>query len=119
MDKIQQVAAGDKEIFQEENQGIETATKRGEIMAYFPNGCAGMFLDEQCEECIIGIENPCPVALMQLEYNYKQFDKEGKPTEMSKLMNIFIDKGGKCLMLKELKKTKHFKYLIKLAKRLK
>lgn len=38
-------------------------------MAYFPNGCAGEVFDEQCSRCIFG-ERPCPVALVQREYNY-------------------------------------------------
>lgn len=57
-------------------------------MAYFPNGSSGEILDEQCHDCPLGagwhdpaqtelFENerelrPCPVAFVQLNYNYDQ-----------------------------------------------
>ena len=61
-------------------------------MAYFPNGCAGEVLDEQCAECLP--YEPCPIALVQSEFNYAQCNKP----DMERLMNMLIDKEGTCLM---------------------
>ena len=39
-------------------------------MAYFSNGSEGEVFDEECAECILG-EQPCPIFLVQSEFNYK------------------------------------------------
>ena len=38
-------------------------------MAYFSNGTEGEVFDNECAECILG-EKPCPIAGVQMEYNY-------------------------------------------------
>lgn len=88
-------------------------------MAYFPNSSAGEVLDQQCCECIIGMENPCPVAFVQMEYNYKQFDKNGKRNELSGLLDRLIAPCGTCLMKRELDKTGKYKDIMELVGKLK
>jgi len=67
------------------------------MMAYFPNGTAGAYLDEQCAECIH--EDPeagCPVALIQDEYNYSQLNKGNG--DLKRAMDILISETGDCKM---------------------
>jgi hypothetical protein len=64
-------------------------------MAYFSNGTEGMVLDNQCSECIYG-EEPCPIALMQLEFNYEQIGN----TLARRIMDTLIDEKGICQMKK-------------------
>lgn len=77
-------------------------------MAYFPNATAGDVLDHQCSDCPLGygwnnpdqkrlfdseaIPRPCPVALVQLQYNY---DQVGIP-KLEAAMNCLINKDGIC-----------------------
>lgn len=63
-------------------------------MAYFPNGSSGEVLDMQCCDCLP--YDPCPVAWVQLEYNYEQC-KEGQE-KMRALLNCLVDEKGKCKM---------------------
>ena len=65
-------------------------------MAYFPNGTSGEVLDEQCTECYIPDDAPCPVLNIQGQYNYKQLNKGNKDLENA--MNLLIDEKGNCLM---------------------
>jgi hypothetical protein len=65
-------------------------------MAYFPNGSAGEVLDEQCAECLP--DEPCPVFLVQMEYNYTQC--EDGQEKMRSLLNFLVDKKGTCQMKK-------------------
>lgn len=62
-------------------------------MAYFSNSSSGEVLNEQCADCPLGygwndpaqqelfdreaVPRPCPVALVQLTYNYKQIRSGG------------------------------------------
>ena len=72
-------------------------------MAYFPNGTAGEYLDEQCAECIH--EDPeagCPVALIQLEYNYSQHNKGN--SSLKKAMGWLINDTGDCQIKKMIDK---------------
>ena len=39
-------------------------------MAYFSNGSEAMVFEEECSNCILG-EEACPIAWVQLEYNYE------------------------------------------------
>jgi len=73
-------------------------------MAYFANGTEGEILDEQCSDCRIPDDAPCPVLWVQTHYNYKQLDK-GKETLTSELMNCLVDENGKCLMKVEIDKV--------------
>ena len=45
-------------------------------MAYFSNGSEGMCLDEECCECVLGSESPCPIFSVQVSYNYSACNNE-------------------------------------------
>ena len=60
-------------------------------MVYFSNSGEGMWLDEQCCECIHEDETAlCPIAEIQLMYNYDQVGNE----LAEKIMDKLISKGG-------------------------
>ena len=64
-------------------------------MAYFSNGSEGSYFDNQCDECIH--EDPeagCPIALVQMYFNYDQCS-EGKLREA---MTMLVGEDGKCKM---------------------
>ena len=64
-------------------------------MGYFANGSEGMYLDEQCDECIH--EDPdagCPVYFVQMEFNYLQH-KDGNG-DLKKAMDLLINEFGDC-----------------------
>jgi len=63
-------------------------------MAYFPNGCSGEVLDEQCGKCLIHNEWPCPVLFVQSSFNYKQIDIP----QLREAMDMLINKKGICQM---------------------
>ena len=62
-------------------------------MAYFANSTEGEVLERQCAECPYG-EEPCPVALVQLTYNYDQNQNK----ELEQAMEILVDEEGICQM---------------------
>jgi hypothetical protein len=70
----------------------------GIIMAYFANGSEGMYLDIQCHLCPIPYNAPCPILAVQFNYNYEQFDKDGKKTKLSEAMNMLVNDKGDCQM---------------------
>lgn len=74
-------------------------------MAYFANGTEGLGLEEQCHNCIHGInaEILCPVASVQLMYNYSQLDEGNK--DLREAMNLLIDEQGSCLMRQTMEKA--------------
>ena len=64
-------------------------------MAYFSNSTEGMVLDSQCDECIH--EDPeagCPVAFIQMNYNYIQVGN----TNLEQILLALVDKNGCCQM---------------------
>jgi len=65
-------------------------------MAYFPNGTAGLVLDEQCANCRLADDAPCPILWAQMEYNYTQLN-EGEEN-LKDLMNFLVDSKGNCKM---------------------
>ena len=69
-------------------------------MAYFANSSDGFTLDAQCDNCRIDPDMPCPVLLVQLEYNYKQV----KNADLKAAMNLLVDEKGICQMKKVLDK---------------
>ena len=73
-------------------------------MAYFPNGTAGMTLDEQCCECIHGLKDDemCPVYFVQASFNYDQIGNE----PMERLLNYLVGKEGVCQMKQTLERCK-------------
>ena len=68
-------------------------------MAYFANGSEGAVLDEQCAECLP--HDPCPIAWVQLEYNYTQCSAGQE--KMAELMNCLVDEKGNCRMKRYVK----------------
>ena len=44
-------------------------------MAYFSNSTDGAPFDNECSECVLGKE-PCPIAFIQMEYNYDACNKK-------------------------------------------
>ena len=66
-------------------------------MGYFANGSEGDRIDSQCSRCQLAYE-PCPIYAAQMEYNYNQAG------DVEALLNMLIDKTGKCQMLPLLEK---------------
>ncbi len=64
-------------------------------MAYFPNGTSGMPFDYQCMDCKYG-EKACPVALVQLLYNYDACNNE----VATKILDALVKNDGTCEMKK-------------------
>lgn len=67
-------------------------------MACFSNGSEGMIFDEQCSICKYG-DKPCPIALIQAEFNYSQINNPVAEQIMDKLVNDY----GECSMFKAFK----------------
>jgi hypothetical protein len=73
-------------------------------MAYFSNSTEGDKLEQQCETCPAGnlsdeqIQrvSSCPIALVQLLYNYDQLKKGNE--QLKEAMATLIDKEGICQM---------------------
>ena len=55
-------------------------------MAYFSNGSEGEVLDNECAECVLTDDIPCPILWVQLEYNYEACNNE----IASKILNDLI-----------------------------
>lgn len=68
-------------------------------MAYFSNGSEGMAFDEQCERCRFGDE-PCPIACIQLVYNYDACNNK----IATKIMDDLVEQDGTCTMFKQFEK---------------
>ena len=82
-------------------------------MAYFANSTEGEILDQQCADCPLGAGwndpdqtklfddepdmRPCPVAGVQLEFNYTQIKNRG----LQPAMNRLIDNDGICQVRNE------------------
>lgn len=62
-------------------------------MAYFSNSGEGAILDEQCCECIIPDDDPCPMLLVQVMHNYDQKEKR-----VGDILNSLINEDGQCQM---------------------
>ena len=62
-------------------------------MAYFSNSTEGAIFDEQCAKCKYG-EEPCPIALAQLKFNYQA--KRNKVA--TKILNTIVNQEGICVM---------------------
>lgn len=75
-------------------------------MAYFPNGSAGMILDDQCDDCFhASIFTGCPICLAQMEFNYDQCS-DGQE-KLKDCLNMLVGEDGICKMRKLLVKTIH------------
>lgn len=62
-------------------------------MAYFPNGSAGECFVEQCLRCVYG-EETCPIALVQMLYNYKAVNNQAA----TEILNLLVSHDGTCAM---------------------
>lgn len=61
-------------------------------MAYFANGSEGMVFD--CEGCKYQSE-PCPIALVQMEFNYDAVNNK----VATKILDRLVKDDGTCIML--------------------
>lgn len=64
-------------------------------MAYFPNGTSGEVFTEQCGRCRYG-GSPCPIYLVQLEFNYKACNNQ----IASEILSQLVKDDGTCAMFK-------------------
>ncbi len=87
-------------------------------MAYFANGTEGDQLTAQCEDCPLGYgwndpsqlqlfefeaePRPCPIAAVQLIFNYDQIGND----KLTSAMNILVDKNGVCQVRKQLEEIR-------------
>ena len=67
-------------------------------MAYFSNGSEGAVFDEQCSMCKYW-NRPCPIAWVQMEYNYDACNNE----TASKILDDLVKDDGTCEMFKQFK----------------
>lgn len=79
-------------------------------MAYFSNGTEGMVFDHQCSLCKYG-EEPCPIALVQHEFNYSACNN----ATAQGILNMLVKNDGTCEMFKEFEKDFSLKVLEKNA----
>ncbi len=68
-------------------------------MAYFANSTEGSCFDAQCEICKYG-EDPCPIAFVQIEYNYDAANNE----VATNILEHLIKSDGRCMMFEMCKK---------------
>lgn len=68
-------------------------------MAYFSNGTEGEIFVEQCSKCKYG-ELPCPIAWVQLEYNYEACNNP----VARKILDFLVNQDGTCAMFKQFRK---------------
>lgn len=68
-------------------------------MAYFCNSGDGSSFEEQCDRCRYG-EKHCPIACLQLSYNYEALNNK-IATEM---LDSLVKQNGSCSMFKTFKK---------------
>lgn len=74
-------------------------------MAYFSNSTEGMVLDEQCCSCVLfNAEYPsdlwCPIAYVQMDYNYKQIGND----LAREIINQLVNEEGECQLKPTLEK---------------
>jgi len=71
-------------------------------MAYFSNGSEGECFDDQCSRCKYG-EDPCPIAWVQMEYNYEACNNK----TARKILDYLVRNDGVCAMFTMFKKDLH------------
>ena len=64
-------------------------------MGYFPNSSYGLRFDEECMDCKYG-EKTCPIAGVQLFYNYDQVGND----LARKILSDLVSDNGVCEMKK-------------------
>jgi hypothetical protein len=65
-------------------------------MAYFSNSSEGELFADECADCIFG-ERPCPIAMVQMNYNYEAANNE----TATDILNDLVKNDGTCMMLHE------------------
>lgn len=60
-------------------------------MAYFSNGSEGECFDAQCGRCKYG-QQPCPIAAIQMNYNYDQVGND----LAREIMTELVSANGTC-----------------------
>lgn len=68
-------------------------------MAYFSNSSESEPFEFQCTKCKYGLL-PCPIALVQVEYNYEASNNE----TASKILDTLVKQDGECTFWKEFQK---------------
>ncbi len=63
-------------------------------MAYFPNGTSTGILEQQCDDCRLSNDDPCPILLVQMTWNYVQVDN--KP--LAECLESLVNEEGICQM---------------------
>ena len=64
-------------------------------MAYFANGSEGEYFDNQCTEYLHGDPDfCCPIAAMQMLFNYDQCRNK----KLEEAMNVLVNEKGDCQM---------------------
>lgn len=70
-------------------------------MAYFSNGSEGMVFEDQCAKCKYGAK-ACPIALVQMLYNYDAVKAENAGDNTATLiLDSLVQNNGTCNMWKE------------------
>jgi uncharacterized OB-fold protein len=54
-------------------------------MAYFSNGSEGFEFDCECSDCLL-YDEPCPIAMVQLEHNYDTCNNQLARTILNRLV---------------------------------
>ena len=67
-------------------------------MAYFANGSEGTVFEMQCEKCKYG-ENSCPIALVQMSFNYDAANND----VATEILDALVKDDGTCMMFTEFK----------------
>lgn len=73
-------------------------------MAYFSNSSDGEQFESQCDKCIFGKE-PCPIAFIQMEYNYTAASND----TATKILNHLVQDDGTCTMWNQFQSKLEFK----------
>jgi formate hydrogenlyase subunit 6/NADH:ubiquinone oxidoreductase subunit I len=68
-------------------------------MAYFSNSTDGSVFDYQCSLCKYG-EEPCPIAFVQMEYNYEACNNK----TARGILDSLVKDDGTCEMFRQFEK---------------
>ena len=62
-------------------------------MAYFSNSSEGDLFEKECSSCKYGLE-ACPIALVQMEYNYDACNNK----TATDILEALVKNDGTCIM---------------------
>jgi hypothetical protein len=67
------------------------------VVAYFPNGTAGIDFQQQwCMRCIHDVDENCPVWGAHLMYSYELCNRKQDPGKV--ILDMLIPDGGECAL---------------------